>query len=212
MNRTTFGCDGGLKQKEVVATGVVSRKRRRGRASWRHQRWRASVRSASCARNGSPSQRYCAVAKTFVSRRMRGSVRSFVYLVAPSGPCQCNARSSRARRRSGYTEEHLPDPAASCRHCGAIPASDFSTIRLSENCTKFIVRNGLALELRICGSLLMSSDWWRPCSPPAANARSYLPPTCAGVDPQNPRGRSVPTQASINPRAPGADNGCARRG
>jgi hypothetical protein len=56
-----------------------------------------------------------------------------------------------------WTWERSLDPAASCRHCGAIPASDFSTIRLSENCTKFIVHNGLALELRIDGSLLLSS-------------------------------------------------------
>jgi len=82
---------------------------------------------------------------------------------------------------------------------------------LSQNCTKFIVRNGLALELRICGSLVLSSDWGVPCSPSAANARRHLPPIRTGIHPQIPEA-DRPAQASINSQAPGADNRIAGGG
>jgi hypothetical protein len=103
---------------------------------------------------------------------------------------------------------------------------------LRENCTKFIVRNRLALELHICGSLSLSSDWEVPCSPFAADSRSTcrrrtpplaatcrrrtpplaakarlrLPPIRTGIHPQIPGG-DRPAQAGINSQASGADNG-----
>ncbi len=85
-----------------------------------------------------------------------GGVRSFVHLEHhPALSTQTPGKSCETPKRIWA---RLPEPMASHKYCGAIPASDFSTVRLSENCTKFIVRNGLALELRIGGSFLLSSD------------------------------------------------------
>jgi hypothetical protein len=109
---------------------------------------------------------------------------------------------------------------------------------LRENCTKFIVRNGLALELHICGSLSLSSDWEVLCSPfaadsritcrlrtppPAADARRrgapqlaakarlQLPPIRTGFHPKIPGG-DRPAQWGINSQASGADNGISGGG